>query len=102
MEPALKRKKAGKIKHASYQYKRKTLYIMNPKNNDYHTQQNIDHIEKMREVLETLPPFCKQFFRGVSEYTSARTRLAYAYDLKVFFEFLHKNNAYCRKMEIPE
>ena len=102
MEPALKRKKAGKIKHASYQYKRKTLYIMNPKNNDYHTQQNIDHIEKMREVLETLPPFCKQFFRGVSEYTSARTRLAYAYDIRIFFEYLHDNNRSLANMDIRD
>ena len=102
MEPALKRKKAGKIKHASYQYKRKTLYIMNPKNNDYHTQQNIDHIEKMREVLETLPPFCKQFFRGVSEYTSARTRLAYAYDIRIFFEYLHDNNRSLANIDIRD
>ena len=51
------------------------------KNNNYHDQQNIGNVQKMREVLDTLPPFCKQFFRGISEYTSARTRLAYAYDM---------------------
>lgn len=75
---------------------------MNTKNNDYHTQQSIDNVTKMREVLETLPPFCKQFFRGVSEYTSARTRLAYAYDIRVFFEYLHDNNKSLSGMDIRE
>ena len=75
---------------------------MDTKNSNYHTQQNIDNIAKMREVLETLPPFCKQFFRGVSEYTSARTRLAYAYDIRVFFEYLHDNNKSLGSMDIRE
>lgn len=74
---------------------------MNAKKNDnYHDQQNIGNVQKMREVLNTLPPFCQQFFRGISEYTSARTRLAYAYDIRVFFEYLHDNNSYCRRMDI--
>ena len=71
-------------------------------NNNYHDQQNIGNVQKMREVLATLPPFCKQFFRGITEYTSARTRLAYAYDIRVFFEYLHDNNSYCAKMDITE
>lgn len=41
-------------------------------NNNYHDQQNIGNIQKMRAVLDTLPHFCKQFFRGITEYTSAR------------------------------
>lgn len=56
----------------------------------------------MREVEATLPSFCKQFFRGVQEYTSSRTRLAYAYDLRVFFEFLHSQNSVCSGMKITE
>lgn len=56
----------------------------------------------MRAVLDTLPSFCKDFFRGIEEYTSSRTRLAYAYDIRVFFEFLHENNSVCSKMEIKE
>lgn len=75
---------------------------MEEKNNNYHVQQNIDNIQKMREVLETLPPFCKQFFRGISENTSERTRLAYAYDIRVFFEFLHDNNKSLGSMDIRE
>lgn len=56
----------------------------------------------MRAVLDTLPPFCKDFFRGIEEYTSTRTRLAYAYDLRVFFEYLHECNSMCAKMEMKE
>ena len=56
----------------------------------------------MREVAATLPPFCKQFFRGIQEYTSSRTRLAYAYDIRVFFEFIHTNNSACRNIDIVD
>ena len=70
--------------------------------NNYHDEQNKQNILKMRAVLETLPAFCKQFFRGIEQYTSTRTRLAYAYDLRLFFEFLHEQNAICAKMEITD
>lgn len=69
---------------------------------NYHDEQNKENILKMRTVLETLPPFCKTFFRGIEEYTSARTRLAYAYDLRLFFEYLHEQNSVCAKMEIKD
>lgn len=71
-------------------------------NNNYHDQQNIGNVQKMREVIETLPAFCRQFFRGITENTSARTRLAYAYDIRVFFEYLHEKNSYCSRMEIRD
>ena len=37
-----------------------------------------------------LPDFCKEFFRGIEPTTSSRTRIAYAYDLKIFFHFLQE------------
>lgn len=69
---------------------------------NYHDEQNNLNTIKMRQVVSTLPSFCKQFFRGIQEYTSSRTRLAYAYDLRVFFEFIHINNSVCSRMEITE
>ena len=69
---------------------------------NYHDEQNNLNTLRMREVESTLPSFCKQFFRGVREYTSSRTRLAYAYDLRVFFEFLHSQNSACRDMKITD
>lgn len=62
----------------------------------------MQNILKMRAVLEELPPFCKEFFRGIEQYTSARTRLAYAYDLRMFFEFLHEKNSVCAKLNISD
>ena len=70
--------------------------------NNYHEEQNKLNTIKMRKVLSELPSFCKQFFRGIENNTSARTRLAYAYDLRVFFEYMKKNNSYCQKMEIKD
>jgi len=68
----------------------------------YH--ENIDKkIEiKLKKRLEKLPPFCKTFFIGIEPTTASRTRLAYAYDLGCFFEFMHENNPICKKMEISE
>ena len=76
------------------------MAVMN--RNNYHDEQNMQNILKMRAVLETLPSFCKTFFRGIEEYTSARTRLAYAYDLRLFFEYLHEQNAICAKIDIKD
>lgn len=72
------------------------------KSDNYHDNQNKNNILKLRTVMNTLPPFCKNFFRGIEEYTSTRTRLAYAYDIRLFFEFLHENNSVCAKTEITE
>ena len=74
----------------------------NSKTDNYHDEQNKQNIIKLRNVLDTLPGFCRTFFRGIEEYTSARTRLAYAYDIRLFFEFLHERNSICYKMEIKD
>ena len=69
---------------------------------NYHDEVVKQNILKMRAVMETLPSFCRTYFLGIQEQTSARTRLAYAYDLRVFFEYLHNENPACRKMEITD
>lgn len=69
---------------------------------NYHDMQNKQNILKLREILDTLPPFCQDFFRGIADTTSTRTRLAYAYDIRVFFEFLHEKNPVCAKMDIRD
>ena len=65
----------------------------------YHEQKDIENIKKLREMMTTLPPFCTEFFRGIEPRTSTRTRIAYAYDLSVFFDFLKKENPVFSKME---
>lgn len=72
------------------------------KTENYHDGQNKQNIIKLRAILETLPGFCRTFFRGIEEYTSTRTRVAYAYDIRLFFEFLHEKNSICAKIEIKD
>ena len=50
-------------------------------------------------MMKALPPFCTEFFRGIEPRTSTRTRIAYAYALSVFFDFLKKENPVFAKME---
>lgn len=58
----------------------------------YHEQETIENTKRLRQMVKELPPFCADFFRGIEPRTSSRTRIAYAYDLKTFFEFLKKEN----------
>ncbi len=69
---------------------------------DYHEQNDIKNTLKLREITATLPSFCRDFFLGIKDTTSPRTRLSYAYDLRIFFEFLHENNPVCKKTEITD
>ncbi len=59
---------------------------------NYYTTRNLKDNEKISELLEKqLPPFCFDYFLGIESLTSCQTRLKYAYDLCIFFDFL------CRK-----
>lgn len=73
---------------------------LNTNNSNYHDEQNKKNIVHLRELLKTLPTFCSDFFRGIQEYTLPRTRIAYAYDIRVFFEYLHDNNPIFAKTKI--
>ncbi len=69
---------------------------------NYHDEVNKQNIEKMRAVLTELPKFCKQFFRGIENTTSTRTRLGYALDLRIFFEFIQERNTAMRRIPITD
>ncbi len=71
-------------------------------NSNYHDQLQKKNVEKLRELLASLPSFCKMYFRGMNDTISSRTKIAYAYDLRLFFEFLMKNNSYCQKFDMSE
>jgi len=59
---------------------------MPPKN--YHDQTNAQNILKLREMLKELPLFVRDYFSTLSDQTASRTRLGYAYDIKIFFGYL--------------
>lgn len=68
----------------------------------YHEQEDIENTKRLRAILKELPPFCTDFFRGIEPRTSARTRLAYAYDLKTFFDFLKQTNPEIKSKELHD
>lgn len=72
------------------------------KNKTYHEQTYIDNTLRLREVLKTLPPFAKDYFRAVEPRTSAKTRISYAYDIRVFFHFLMENNPVYKDYSIEQ
>ncbi|MCR5677430.1 MAG: tyrosine-type recombinase/integrase [Agathobacter sp.] len=68
----------------------------------YFENVNTNNELKLRKLIHELPSYCMQFFIGIEPNTSSRTRIAYAYDLSCFFDFLHNNNPICKKMEIRD
>lgn len=58
------------------------------KKENYYTKRNIQDIDKIGELLKELPSFCEDYFLGIESRTSCQTRLKYAYDLRIFFDFL--------------
>ena len=59
------------------------------KERKYSEQINIENEQKLRALVAELPQFCREYFIGIEPSTSSRTRIAYAYDLGVFFHYLH-------------
>lgn len=56
----------------------------------YYDETSSKYILRLREMQKTLPDFMKEFFRGIADNTTARTRMGYAGDLRVFFTFLRQ------------
>lgn len=57
-------------------------------NQNYHEQIKIDNTIKQRQLLSELPAFCSLYFRGIDNKVSSRSRVAYGYDLLVFFRYM--------------
>ena len=68
----------------------------------YHEQKDKENIIRLRGLIRDLPGFCADFFRGIEPRTSSRTRIAYAYDLHIFFDFLHKENPTLKQIAITD
>ena len=56
--------------------------------NNYYLDRNRRNMRKLNELLSDLPPFCSVFFIGIQDTTTPLTRLNYANDLKIFFNYL--------------
>ncbi len=56
--------------------------------NTYHNQAHLARTRRLRELLKELPDICSDYFIAIEQQTSPLTRLSYAYDLKLFFQYL--------------
>lgn len=65
----------------------------------YHEEVSRENTRKLREVLATLPGFAKDYFRAIEPNSSAKTRISYVYDIRVFFSFLCSSNPYFNKYD---
>ena len=68
----------------------------------YHEQKYNDQTWRLRSSRETLPAVATDYFRAVEPTTSARTRISYAYDIRVFFHFLMENNPVYKNYTIDQ
>ena len=55
---------------------------------NYYLERNKRNLRSLNERLNELPSFCSLFFIGIENQTTPLTRLNYATDLKVFFNYL--------------
>ena len=68
----------------------------------YREHTDIENTLKLREVLKTLPPFCKDYFRAIDATTTTKTRISYAYDIRIFFQFLLDQNPAFRNYSMQD
>lgn len=61
---------------------------------------DLKNMQKIGKYLQNLPEYCYDFFTGIENNTSSLTRVNYAMDLSVFFDYLEKYVLKKPKMEI--
>ena len=75
---------------------------MDAKQLTYHEKVNIENTLRLRELLKSMPPFAKDYFRAIEPTTSTRTRISYAYDIRIFFQFLLEENPAFREKTMQD
>ena len=65
---------------------------VNTSRTTYREHTDTENILRLRQVLSTLPAFCKDYFRAIDSTTTTKTRISYAYDIRIFFQFLLDEN----------
>lgn len=53
-------------------------------------KRNLHNLEKIEYLKDDLPDFIDDYFLGIENQTSTLTRLNYAYDLRIFFDYVVK------------
>ncbi|MDR3263071.1 MAG: tyrosine-type recombinase/integrase [Clostridiales bacterium] len=65
---------------------------------DYYHEKQKEGLKKLKLLTGELPRFASEFFVGIADRTSILTRINYAYDLRIFFDYL-KNEVF--KKDVP-
>lgn len=63
---------------------------------DYFKEREREMNMRLRQLREELPEFAEEFFVGIEPRTTVLTRLNYAYDLRIFFDYLCRRVRCCR------
>ena len=75
---------------------------VNTSRTTYREHTDTENILKLRQVLSTLPAFCKDYFRAIDSTTTTKTRISYAYDIRIFFQFLLDENPTFKKYAMTD
>ena len=70
------------------------------KNMTYFEKRDLKNMERIGQYLSCLPEYCYDYFTGIENNTSSLTRLNYAMDLSVFFDYLQDHVLKKPKMQI--
>ncbi|MGN1227594.1 MAG: tyrosine-type recombinase/integrase [Christensenellales bacterium] len=60
-------------------------------NDNYFNLRDENSYKKILKIVDELPSFCENYFVSIESNTSTLTRLNYAYDLRLFFNYLVNN-----------
>ena len=71
-------------------------------NTNYHKEQTKHYVNLLRALREELPKFLNSYFIGTEQSISPRTQLAYATDLKTFFDYIQANNSMYRDISMHD
>lgn len=70
--------------------------------NTYYEEVSRQMIKEQRKILQQLPKFVTEFFRGIDSTTAPRTRVGYARDIKLFLYFLVTNHPDYKGKELKD
>lgn len=68
----------------------------------YHQEKDIENVKKLREMQSELPRWLRDYFRGIEYTKESRTRIAYAIDLKIFFDYIQQHNPMYKNMNVQD
>lgn len=64
---------------------------------EYYLKKESENIDKLRQLISTMPEFCKRFFLGIEQSSEVSTRLGYARDISLFLRYLKEVNPEIKK-----